>query len=325
MLARLQRTSEDSPTAAPADNELQTLRAALDEVDFGIVLLDAELRAQFINRAFCKMWRLPDSKAASKPAFVALMYHNRDTRAYAVPSDDLDDYIAQRVASVKAGDPAPLDLRLTNGEVIRFQCAVLPAGGRMLSYTNVTDITRQVDELEQLATVDRMTGTSNRRQFQMLAESEWSRFQRYNRPLSLLSVDIDRFTSINDRFGREVGDQMIVHVAKLCQEVKRTSDLIARIGGGEFALLLPETDLAQASVLAERLRQAMVKRLPLSSGSDIAVTVSIGVAEATLSMSGIGALMKVADQALYEAKSKGRNRMMCAPVTPFVVCQLAAE
>src|ERR1700752_4658375 len=80
--------------------ELSALRAALDQVAFGVVLLDAELRAQFIKRTFRKMGRREDAKADSKPAFVALMYHGRDTRAYAVPADELDAYVAERVARV---------------------------------------------------------------------------------------------------------------------------------------------------------------------------------------------------------------------------------
>jgi PAS domain-containing protein len=133
------RTSERPAAVASLHHELALLRAALNEVRFGVVVLDHELRAQFINRAFRKMWRLPDAKADSKPAFVALMYHGRDTRAYDVPEDQLDAYVAERVAYVKAGNPASVDVHLASGEVIRFQCAVLPAGGRMLSYTYVTD------------------------------------------------------------------------------------------------------------------------------------------------------------------------------------------
>jgi PAS domain-containing protein len=131
-------------------NELLGLRAALDEAKFGVVLLDAELRAHFINRAFRKMWRLPDSKADARPAFVALMYHGRDTRAYEVPESELDAYVAERVAEVKAGNPTPRDIRLASGEVLRFQCTALPSGGRVLSYTSVTDIVRHADELEVL-------------------------------------------------------------------------------------------------------------------------------------------------------------------------------
>lgn len=130
--------------------ELMQLRTALDQVPLGVVLLDAELRAQFINRAFRDMWKLPDEKADARPAFVALMYHGRDTRAYELPGAELATYIAERVAMVKAGHPKPMDLRLSNGEVLRFQCTVLPAGGRMLCYTPVTDIVRRSDELEYL-------------------------------------------------------------------------------------------------------------------------------------------------------------------------------
>ena len=122
--------------------ELSALRAALDAVPVGIVVLDVELRAQFISRTFRKMWRLPDTKADSKPAFVALMYHGRDTRAYDVPDSELDAYVARRVAYVKSGNPAPVAVRLASGDVIRFQCTVLPGGGRMLTYTDVTDLAR---------------------------------------------------------------------------------------------------------------------------------------------------------------------------------------
>lgn len=130
--------------------ELNALRTVLDDVDFGVVLLDTELRATYINRAFRTMWRLPDAKADAKPAFVALMYHGRDTGAYEIPQHELDGYIAERVAHIKSGNPAPRDLRLRDGRVLRLQCAVLPAGGRMLSYTYVTDIVRHSDELEVL-------------------------------------------------------------------------------------------------------------------------------------------------------------------------------
>src|SRR5436190_13109742 len=127
-----------------------TLRAALDEIETGVVLLESDLRAQFINRAFRRMWALPDQVADSKPAFVALMYHGRDTNAYEVAAEALDSYVFERIRLVRAGDTTPRDLRRSNGEVVRMQCAVLPNGGRMLSYTYVTDIVRHADELEML-------------------------------------------------------------------------------------------------------------------------------------------------------------------------------
>jgi diguanylate cyclase (GGDEF)-like protein len=436
-----------------SQGDLFKIRAALDDVPVGIVLLDPDTRAQFINRAFRRMWRLPDAKAKSKPPFVALMYHSRDTSAYAIPSGDLDAYVADRVAHIKAGDPTPLDLRLANGEVIRLQCTVLPSGGRMLCYTDVTDIVRYADELqmlrgaldqmqqgiilldeclnaqfmnpaarklwhvaegqdgrmpsyaelvnesrktgaydvppdelstfvesriavvragdptpidiphgdkriirsqcavlpnggrmvtytdvtdlvrcanqfEQLATVDGMTGVWNRRQFDLMAEAEWVRFQRYYRPLSVLLMDIDRFKQINDQSGHEAGDQAIKQIAALCMGAKRGSDIIGRIGGDEFAILLPETDLHQAEAFAQRLRDLIAQRTAPAGSTDvdrIPTTVSIGIAAASVSMSGIGALMRLADKALYEAKAAGRDCVRCAEESNVQECRAAAE
>jgi PAS domain-containing protein len=149
--------SKDAVTPHALRGDLMSLRLALDHVPMGIVLLDGSLRAQFINRAFRTMWQLPDAKAESRPAFVTLMYHGRDTRAYEVADDKLDAYIEGRVAHVRGGDPAPIDLRLSSGDIIRFQCTKLPDGGRMLSYTDVTDIVARSDELKRLhAALDAM-------------------------------------------------------------------------------------------------------------------------------------------------------------------------
>jgi diguanylate cyclase (GGDEF)-like protein len=100
-------------------------------------------------------------------------------------------------------------------------------------------------------------------------------------------IDIDHFKSINDRFGHSVGDDALVWIARACQESKRSSDIIGRIGGEEFALLLPETDLEQARVVAERLRKKASNYVMTSGGTNFNVTLSIGLATATLSMSGI--------------------------------------
>jgi PAS domain-containing protein len=121
------------------------LSAALDQVDIGIVLLDAETRAEFINRAFRDYFALPDEKADEKPPFIALMYHSRDTGAFELPEDELGVFIAQRMEMVRIGDATPIDLALRNGEVLRFVCTALPDGGRMLSYTPVTDLVRHTD------------------------------------------------------------------------------------------------------------------------------------------------------------------------------------
>jgi PAS domain-containing protein len=122
------------------------LSAALDQVDIGIVLLDSDTRAEFINRAFRDYFLLPDAKADSKPPFIALMYHGRDTGAYELPEDELNTFIAERMKMVRAGDSTRININLRNGEVLRFSCTALPDGGRMLSYTPVTDLVRYTDD-----------------------------------------------------------------------------------------------------------------------------------------------------------------------------------
>jgi len=124
----------------------ERLSAALDQVDIGIVLLDAETRAEFINRAFRNYFSVPDAKADDKLPFIALMYHSRDTGAHELPEDELNAYIARRMEMVRAGDSTPINIKLADGKVLRFSCTALPDGGRMLSYTPVTDLIRHAND-----------------------------------------------------------------------------------------------------------------------------------------------------------------------------------
>ena len=122
------------------------LSAALDQVDIGIVLLDSDTRAEFINRAFRDYFGLSDAQADSKPPFIALMYHGRDTGVYELPEDELSAFIARRTEMMRAGDSTPININLADGQVLRFSCTALPDGGRMLSYTPVTDLVRHTDD-----------------------------------------------------------------------------------------------------------------------------------------------------------------------------------
>jgi diguanylate cyclase (GGDEF)-like protein len=421
--------------------QMLALRAALDFVPLGIVLLDANLRAQLINRAFRRMWLLPEEVANSNPSFVTLMHHGRDTLAYEIPPAELDAYVAERVRQIQAGDASPRDLRRSGGDVVRMQCTPLPDGGRMVTYTPVTDIVRYSDELkllrdalenvedgvllldgdlnasfmnrrmrrfwevseqeaadhpnyaslvsrahrasapdlpanelgkfpikrvaevkagdhvrdlqtpdgrrirahcttmsnggrmltyvditdlnnkanmlERLATTDPLTGLYNRRHFLGSLDAEWSRFQRYYRSVSVLMLDIDHFKSVNDRYGHAVGDEAIKAVAAACIAGKRKSDLVGRLGGEEFAILLPETSLSRAKIVAEKIRKRVMAIRLSAHQVQFGVTVSIGIAEAHVGMSGIDALMSAADSALYEAKADGRNKCICwSPPSP---------
>src|SRR5215472_4535572 len=129
-----------------ASRELMILHAALDNVDYGVILLDEELRARFINRASRKLWNTSDALAARRPHYRALMRNACESGAFALPPANFTAYIERRVALVRGGDETPMDLKLANGSIVRFRCKALPAGGRFLSYTDVTDLVRHVQE-----------------------------------------------------------------------------------------------------------------------------------------------------------------------------------
>ena len=164
--------------------------------------------------------------------------------------------------------------------------------------------------LRQLATTDPLTGLSNRRHFIDRAEMEVSRARRYRSPLSVVMLDIDHFKRVNDQLGHAVGDEVIRCVAETCSStLRRDIDVAGRLGGEEFALLLPSTDASGALVLAERLREAMLEielEGVLEPGS---VACSFGVTQWAEDDVAIDVTVKRADTALYEAKRNGRNRV----------------
>ena len=295
----------------PPNQAVDTLLTALNEIDLGIVLLDSDLRTKFINRAFLHIYRLADKSGISDCDFEDLMRFVVRKRRVLAPSE-FNSYIKRRVREVRAGIEDVRDIRMDDGQAIRVYCKPLPDGGRMLVFTDVTDLVRQADQLKILATVDGMTGLFNRRHFLSLAEIEWSRYQRYWRPMSLILFDIDRFKSINDSFGHHVGDHVIVQIADICHQQKRKSDIIARFGGEEFLILLPETKLEAAQRVAERLRRKVeASAFPVTSNA-VTATISVGVVEASPTMDTIFDLIKLADKALYKAKNSGRNRVCAA-------------
>jgi diguanylate cyclase (GGDEF)-like protein len=171
---------------------------------------------------------------------------------------------------------------------------------------------RYHDELYQLATSDPLTGLYNRRQFQELMEKEILRATRHARPLTLALLDIDHFKSVNDRYGHPAGDGVIRAIANLLRQSARADQLVARIGGEEFALVYPEQTSRDAAIGTERLRTA-VEALPHTlGGSAQRITLSIGLATWERGMQGLSDLMRAADAQLYRAKQAGRNRVCYA-------------
>jgi diguanylate cyclase (GGDEF)-like protein len=289
--------------------QLAALRTIVDDLSIGIVLLDRDRRVQFINRAFRRFWRISDTVADTKQTFVALLYEGRGSTASTASHYLLGDYVAKKMDLIHAGEEDALHIRLSNGEVIQFRCKALADGGRLLTYGNVSELAHRADALERLACVDGMTGVNNRRHFRALADSEWSRHQRYGRPLAVLMIDIDCFKAVNDTYGHDAGDEVIKGVAGVLQRNKRAHDILGRLGGEEFALLLIEANVDNAVAAAERLRRLVADCVITVHKHRIPVTVSVGLSVCHAEAGGIDELLKQADIALYEAKRTGRNRV----------------
>ncbi|WP_188259904.1 diguanylate cyclase [Azospirillum tabaci] len=167
-------------------------------------------------------------------------------------------------------------------------------------------------KLERLATVDPLTAVWNRRHFLDLAAAELGRAHRHGRRLSVFLLDLDNFKAVNDGHGHAAGDEALRTAVVRAREALRTSDQIARFGGEEFVALLPETDLAGARIVAERVRAAIAGSPVMTDGWSIPITASLGVAEWSAAEPSIELTLRRADAALYEAKLAGRNRVCLA-------------
>jgi diguanylate cyclase (GGDEF)-like protein len=166
---------------------------------------------------------------------------------------------------------------------------------------------------EQVARQDALTQLNNRRAFQEAALPLLDTAVRHERPLSLVMMDIDHFKSINDRYGHKTGDEALVAVANLLKRMSRSSDVVARWGGEEFILLLPESDTQQAANHAERLRRAVSEMRIQAGDSVLTMTSSFGIATRAADLS-LEALIDAADVLLYEAKRRGRNQVCSVPL-----------
>ncbi len=186
----------------------------------------------------------------------------------------------------------------------------------IISFVDITERKQLALELQRQALTDALTQLPNRRHFLELTDREWARARRSGCALSLLMVDLDHFKSINDRWGHGVGDQVLRAFADCMRPQLRDSDVLGRLGGEEFAVLLPETALAQARDVAERLRQALAEvTVEVEAGAPpIRVTASFGLVVGDADIGTVDALFAHADQAMYAAKRAGRNRICVAAV-----------
>lgn len=160
---------------------------------------------------------------------------------------------------------------------------------------------------ELMARIDKLTGVFNRRAFEEQAAAEYTRAKRHGHPLTVILLDIDNFKAINDTYGHKIGDSVLCNVAELAQKGIREIDYLGRIGGEEFAILLPETEVAQATEIAERIRHKMMTTSTNIEGHQIHYTSSFGVAPLESSHASLEKALRNADNAMYRSKREGRN------------------
>ncbi|EIC29544.1 MULTISPECIES: GGDEF domain-containing response regulator [Methylomicrobium] len=217
----------------------------------------------------------------------------------------IDDYVTKPVslrvllARIRAGQ-----------RIIMLQQEVEKEKKDIQRYT--AELTVANRRLEMMANTDILTSLPNRRYALTRLEQEWETAQRYNRPLSVLMLDLDHFKSINDTLGHDAGDAVLTHSAKILKATVRASDIACRLGGEEFLVIAPNTDGTAALLLAERIRGAIQAQQPKDPALTKPITVSIGVAGSVGDKPGWKTLIKLADQALYQIKARSRNAVQLA-------------
>ena len=247
-------------------------------------------------------------------------------RALKIIKDPAESFLP-RVRELYA-DPALEDhceVELIDGRTLeRHSRALRNESGRYLGrvwfFRDITAHKKVENDLRQISRIDPLTGAANRRQFFERAAEEFSRARRFGRDLSIIVMDIDWFKRVNDRWGHAAGDKVLTGVCEGACAVLRRVDLFARIGGEEFAVLVPDSDIDGAFQLAERVRQSVASRTVPEGADRISVTLSAGVAALAEQDGSIDDVLRRADAALYAAKEAGRDRAVRAPA-----CALAAQ
>jgi diguanylate cyclase (GGDEF)-like protein/PAS domain S-box-containing protein len=295
----------------------EKLRSITESALDAIIVINGASRVEFWNPSAERVFGYTEAEAKGKD-FTDLL----------VP-EDRREHVRMLMGSFVGTDKGSYTGRLhetvlrRNGGAlfpVEFSVASVRVGEGWWAVGTLRDISeRKATEtrLHELATTDGLTGLSNRRHFVNQVRVEFDRAGRYGVPLSLLMLDADLFKNINDTFGHETGDRALCLLAETIRQRLRVIDSVGRLGGEEFAVLLPETTLEGALQVAERIRSAVERSAIPTDQGQCSLTVSLGVATMTADMHDLGALLRRADAALYAAKNNGRNRVEIDPSACF--------
>ncbi len=271
-------------------------RAVIEHFPGGLLAEDQARKVQLANRSLCELLALPAPDSLGGK-----------------PLADLTGRLPPAVAAVLGPDngPAHREATLEDGRTLEIErIPILQQGqpfGLLWLMRDISERKRRETDLQTLASTDALTGLPNRRAFLAQLEQALAR-PGAGKPGCLLMLDVDHFKRVNDSHGHAVGDQVLVHVADTLRSVLRREDLPGRLGGEEFAVLLPGSSAEGGHPLAERLREALAARPAPTTAGPLRVTASIGLCP--LAEGSVTGLLERADQALYEAKRSGRNRVV---------------
>jgi diguanylate cyclase (GGDEF)-like protein len=283
----------------------------------GILVVDENGIIVSHNRRFVEIWQIPSHKLqgnnAGNSAIGAddnpILAHNvgcvKDKQAFLARIRELyanphmDDHCEIELMDGRTLERHSTVLRNENSQYL----------GRVWFFRDITSQKQTENDLMELAHHDSLTGVANRRYFFDWAGQEFSRSKRHSTQLSIAELDIDHFKKINDQYGHAAGDGVLISLCNTSKRLVRDTNIFARIGGEEFALLLPDTNLDGAVSLAERLRRVIADNTLTLDGVEIRCTVSIGVASLKPTDTCIEDTILRADMALYNAKANGRNRV----------------
>jgi diguanylate cyclase (GGDEF)-like protein/PAS domain S-box-containing protein len=309
------------PLTDAANPEFQGLlaKAIYETTPDGILVVDAAGTVVSHNHQFAEIWQLQLPQVNGVPTDTAI--GSADALVLAAVLEKVQDQAAflARVRELydnpQLGDHC--EIALKDGRTLERHSTVLHGDdggylGRVWFFRDITTQKKIEHALAEQARHDPLTGSANRRYFFERAQQEFARAQRYQMPLSIACIDVDHFKETNDRYGHAAGDEVLKSLCSYGQSLLRESELFARIGGEEFAILMPNTSLGGATHLAERLRRVAANSKLSFNNQEIELQISIGVAKLKTSDGSIEDCLRRADSALYSAKQNGRNRVEAA-------------
>ncbi|MFY0660891.1 MAG: diguanylate cyclase [Shimia sp.] len=219
----------------------------------------------------------------------------------------VSDVMTCSVISCGPDDEISYLLHLMNENSIRHMPVL--EGGKLIGILSIRELTKAYELLQIEANTDPLTQVSNRRPFLKTLETQFDRARQDGVPMSVAMLDVDHFKRINDTYGHDAGDKTLQQLSRMLIREFRTIDLVGRLGGEEFALVFPDTDLIGAYAACERLRATIQSSEIVADTNKIRLTVSIGLTEICEKASDAAALLKRADELLYVAKNSGRNQV----------------